>query len=137
MVGLSCFELHAGSIVEVKQIDLHFSKVLIDFGGGIVDWRHKSDLDCFDEIIEVVDNPNSQIYCVQATSGGILGHATGNIRDIRLYFENRTGYSVRVNPIQVINVSEFYSTKSEKLLAEIRELEKEKKRLLEELQNLK
>ncbi len=36
--GITAFTAPEGQIIEVKQTDNVFSKVLIDFGGGCIDW---------------------------------------------------------------------------------------------------
>lgn len=40
--GTTSFGLSAGAVVQVNQIDASAHKVLIDFGGGMVDWFDES-----------------------------------------------------------------------------------------------
>jgi hypothetical protein len=49
--GSTSFGLSAGTIVEVKQHDQANNKVLIDFGGRLIDWFHVSYLDQFAPIL--------------------------------------------------------------------------------------
>lgn len=47
-VGVTSFGMVSGATVNVTQVDKEYHKVLIDFGGGLVDWFHESVLDKFD-----------------------------------------------------------------------------------------
>lgn len=40
--GIASFGMSAGALVQVSQIDESTGKVLIDFGGGLLDWFHES-----------------------------------------------------------------------------------------------
>jgi hypothetical protein len=40
--GITSFELSAGSMVRVTQLDTYNSKVLIEFDDRLVDWFHSS-----------------------------------------------------------------------------------------------
>ena len=46
--GGTSFGLSAGAVVTVTQTDKSTNKVLIDFGGRMVDWFHESILNQFD-----------------------------------------------------------------------------------------
>jgi hypothetical protein len=48
--GITTFGLSAGSIVEVTQLDKEGRKVLIDFGGRMVDWYSDRMLDRFEAV---------------------------------------------------------------------------------------
>jgi len=48
--GLTSFGLSAGRIVEVKQVDKEYRKVLIVFSSGLVDWYADSMLDMFEKL---------------------------------------------------------------------------------------
>ena len=39
-----------GGLVKVTQVDKEYNKVLVDFGGGYVDWFPESVLDKFDKV---------------------------------------------------------------------------------------
>ena len=49
-VGVTSFGLSKGKFVKVTQIDKEYNKVLVDFGGGYVDWFHESVLDKFEKV---------------------------------------------------------------------------------------
>ena len=38
IVGVTSFGMSEGATVEVKQLDKDYGKVLVDFGGGYIDW---------------------------------------------------------------------------------------------------
>ena len=40
--GITSFGMPAGALVQVSQIDASTGKVLIDFGGGLLDWFPES-----------------------------------------------------------------------------------------------
>ncbi|MCZ2107086.1 MAG: hypothetical protein LC106_06885 [Burkholderiales bacterium] len=40
--GITVFGMSARAIVQVSQIDMSTGKVLIDFGGGLLDWFSES-----------------------------------------------------------------------------------------------
>ena len=46
--GSTSFECSAGKVVFLRQVDERNRKVLLDFGGRLVDWFHVSVLDRFD-----------------------------------------------------------------------------------------
>lgn len=48
--GITSFELSAGAVVQVTQTDPVTRKVLIDFGGRLVDWFHESVLSKFEAV---------------------------------------------------------------------------------------
>ena len=45
--GVTSFGLSVGAEVEVIREDKSTHKVLVDFGGGLIDWFHVSVLDSF------------------------------------------------------------------------------------------
>ena len=48
--GITSFGLPAGAVVQVTQADPATHKVLIDFGGRLVDWFHESVLSKFEAV---------------------------------------------------------------------------------------
>ena len=48
--GATSFGLSAGAVVQVTQTDPSTHKVLIDFGGRMVDWFHESVLAKFEAV---------------------------------------------------------------------------------------
>ena len=48
--GITSFELPIGSIVEVRQYNKEYGKVLIDFGDRMIDWFSDSILHKFDAV---------------------------------------------------------------------------------------
>ena len=48
--GTTAFGLSAGSVVEVRQTDTSTRKVLIDFGGRMVDWFDQTILSKFEAV---------------------------------------------------------------------------------------
>ena len=48
--GTTSFEIEAGHIVRVKQVDSSVRKVLIDFGGNTVDWYSDTILAKFNRV---------------------------------------------------------------------------------------
>lgn len=46
----STFTLPEGSIVSVSQVDKAFKKVLIEFGPGDIDWKHRGVLNNFEQL---------------------------------------------------------------------------------------
>ena len=48
--GTTSFGLSAGAVVQVTQTDPSTHKVLIDFGGRMVDWFHESVLAKFEAV---------------------------------------------------------------------------------------
>lgn len=51
-VGVTVFTTPKGRPVYVKQEDKQFSKVLLDFGDGYIDWFHTRWLDQYAEPVE-------------------------------------------------------------------------------------
>lgn len=52
-VGQTSFDMAEGSVVSVLQIDEYDKKVLVDFGGGLIDWVSRQTVrSCFDKVIE-------------------------------------------------------------------------------------
>ena len=49
-VGVTSFGLSKDKIVKVTQVDREHNKVLVDFGGGYVDWFHESILSKFEKV---------------------------------------------------------------------------------------
>ena len=49
-VGVTSFGMSSGVLVKVTQVDKEYNKVLVDFGGGYVDWFPESVLDKFDKV---------------------------------------------------------------------------------------
>lgn len=48
--GVTSFGLSAGAVVEVCQTDASTNKVLIDFGGRMIDWFHETILSKFEAV---------------------------------------------------------------------------------------
>lgn len=48
--GITSFGLSAGAIVNVRQKDEESRKVLLDFGGRMMDWFSDSTLSLFEEV---------------------------------------------------------------------------------------
>jgi len=46
----SSFTFPKGAIVAVKQVDSERDKVLIEFGPGDIDWKHKRVLENFEQL---------------------------------------------------------------------------------------
>lgn len=55
-VGVTSFELPAGTIATSTQADPENWKVLLDFGGRLVDWFHVSVLDNFEEMTDATSS---------------------------------------------------------------------------------
>lgn len=48
--GVTSFGVPAGAVVVVRQTDASTHKVLIDFGGRLIDWFHESILSKFEAV---------------------------------------------------------------------------------------
>lgn len=48
--GVTAFGMSAGCVVQVKQVDKEYRKVLADFGGRMIDWHSDSILNKFEKI---------------------------------------------------------------------------------------
>jgi hypothetical protein len=52
-VGQTSFDMAEGSVVSVLQIDEYNKKVLLDFGGGLIDWVSRQTVrGCFNKVID-------------------------------------------------------------------------------------
>lgn len=40
--GVTMFDLNEGDVVEIKQLDSTYAKVLVDYGAGMMDWMSAS-----------------------------------------------------------------------------------------------
>lgn len=50
-VGVTSFECKKGKVINVRQSDTVYRKVLIDFGNDLVDWFSESILDKYFEAV--------------------------------------------------------------------------------------
>lgn len=41
IVGVTSFEMLQGDCIEVTQVDPLSKEVLVDFGGNLIDWKHR------------------------------------------------------------------------------------------------
>jgi len=62
-----------------------------------------------------------------------LGYATGNISDIKAYFQDRVYYNLEIQPIRVVKVTPTSASERLKLFERKQELQAELKRIKEEL----
>lgn len=51
-VGQTSFELVEGSVVSVVQVDPVESRLLVDFGDGLIDWISRERARCFDKVMD-------------------------------------------------------------------------------------
>lgn len=51
-VGQTSFEMAEGSVVSVVQVDRVESRLLVDFGDGLIDWISRERARCFDKVME-------------------------------------------------------------------------------------
>lgn len=51
-VGQTSFELAEGSVVSVVQVDPVESRLLVDFGDGLIDWISRERARCFDKVMD-------------------------------------------------------------------------------------
>ena len=49
-VGSTSFGMSSGGMVKVTQVDREYNKVLVDFGGGCVDWFHEAIFSKFEKV---------------------------------------------------------------------------------------
>lgn len=51
-VGQTSFEMAEGSVVSVVQVDPVESRLLVDFGDGLIDWISRQTARCFDKVMD-------------------------------------------------------------------------------------
>ena len=51
-VGQTSFEMAEGSVVSVVQVDPVESRLLVDFGDGLIDWISRERARCFDKVMD-------------------------------------------------------------------------------------
>lgn len=50
-VGQTSFDMAEGSVVSVVQVDPVESRLLVDFGDGLIDWISRERARCFDKVM--------------------------------------------------------------------------------------
>ncbi len=79
------------------------------------------------------------IYIIHGDSGSnryFLGHATGDLEDIKAYYDSRKGYQLTIEEIKPIHIPKEYANVMAKLVSRKTELELQIKEINNTINNL-
>jgi len=77
--------------------------------------------------------PLYAVYANQLDREQFLGVATGVVKDIEAYYDQKKSYGLRVEPLKIVEIPEGYAGKYEKLIKERVVLEERLKQLNKEI----